>query len=685
MSDPLGDCLCQRLDAARVCLAKARGSWAIEIDHGDYLATAFHRNDQFGPAIRVARDVSWESMHVFDQLGLAARRRCPAYALAERDTDAGRPSDKWSKHELALDIAIEARPIEIGNEFPDQRGQVCHIGDAVALTLGKRHRSIAELAIAFFRIERSIGGEIKHDRDLARMGQTTRGIPQGPKRRTAKQLRLAHRSPIPSHMSILKKLLIALLVLVLVLGAVIWWLARGNTADLALDDVSGTDPTLLQPEAEMFPTISIAKPVGWEDGEAPAAAEGLAVGRFAEGLDHPRVLYALPNGDVLVSLTRAPKSEGGGITAWVANWLLTRAGATGVSPDEIVLLRDEDGDGVAETRKTIANDGLDSPSGIGWHDGTLYVANHDALLAFTYELGSDAVSGEPRKLMDLAPGGGHWMRNLEIHPDGDRIYVAVGSASNIGEQGMEVEEGRAMIWEYNLETNRQRPFGTGLRNANGLDFSPWSGELWTTVNERDMLGSDLVPDYLTNVPVGAQYGWPWIYWGDNYDRRVEAQIPAYLGEYARKPEYALGPHVAALGLVFTKEGHTMGENFASGAFIARHGSWNRKPPAGYDVVYIAFDERGNPQGKPVSVLGSFLNEDGTTRGRPTWVEWAGDGSLLVSDDTAGIIWRITSPGAEPGEGIARLSAGALRPQRELRGDPRAAFGEDDYAREQPAQ
>jgi len=406
---------------------------------------------------------------------------------------------------------------------------------------------------------------------------------------------------------------------------------------------------------------------------------------FADGLEHPRVLYALPNGDILAALTRAPASEGGGITAWIADILLTRAGATGASPDEIVLLRDSDGDGVAETRKTILHEGLSSPSGIGWHDGTLYVANHDALLAFPYELGAEAVTGEPRKLMDLPGGGGHWMRNLELSEDGERIYVAVGSASNIGEYGMEAEQGRATIWEYNLESGSQRPFATGLRNANGLDWSPWSGELWTTVNERDMLGSDLVPDYLTNVPVGAQYGWPWIYWGDNYDRRVEAPVPAYIGEYARTPEFALGPHVAALGMVFTKEGHLMGDKFASGAFIARHGSWNRKPPSGYDVIYVAFDERGNPVGKPVPVLASFLNADGTTKGRPTWVEWASDGALLVSDDTAGIIWRVFAPGAKPGAGIARLRGKSLRPQRELRGDARAAFGEEDYARIEPAQ
>ncbi|QFT76359.1 sorbosone dehydrogenase family protein [Erythrobacter sp. THAF29] len=492
-------------------------------------------------------------------------------------------------------------------------------------------------------------------------------------------------------MAILRKLAIALIVFVVVLGIGLYFLTRGNTAELSVEEVAGTDPTLEEPEPENFPTIEIAEPVGWNEGELPEAAEGLTVNRFAEGLEHPRVLYALPNGDILVTLTRSPKTEGksdgGGIMdtirGWIADYLFERAGSAGQSPNQIVLLRDVDGDGTAEVRQVIREEGLDSPSGMSWNDGTLYVANHDEVIAFDYELGSDRVEGEPRKLMDLPGGGGHWMRNMEIHPDGNRLYIAVGSVSNIGESGMAVEEGRAMIWEYDLEAGRQRQFAAGLRNPNGLDFSPWSGELWTTVNERDMLGSDLVPDYLTNVPVGAQYGWPWIYYKNNIDRRVEAPMPAYLTEYTRNPVYALGPHVAALGLVFTQEGHRMGDEYSSGAFIARHGSWNRKPPAGYDVVYVEFDERGNPVGKPVPLLSGFLNEDGTTKGRPTWVEWASDGALLVSDDTAGIIWRVVSPDAEPGAAITRVTGRALPPQRELR-DPQAVF-EEDYLRTQAGQ
>ncbi len=482
-----------------------------------------------------------------------------------------------------------------------------------------------------------------------------------------------------------RKILIGLVVFLVVAAALLFWLTRGNVADLPFDEVTGDDPTLAEPQAESFPTVKIAEPVGWADGQKPDAAAGLQVVRFAEDLEHPRVLHTLPNGDVLVTLTRAPKveKEGGGImtaiTDWVAGLLMSKAGATGESPDQLVLLRDANGDGVAETRKVLRDD-LASPSGIAWRDGKLYVANHNALLAFDYAEGADAVTGSPRKLMDLPAGGNHWMRNIVLSPDGTKIYIAVGSASNIGERGMEAEEGRAMIWEYDLVAGRQRQFAMGLRNPNGLDWNPLTGELWTTVNERDQLGSDLVPDYLTNVPVGAQYGWPWIYWKDNIDARVDAPRPAFIGEYTRRPEYAMGPHVAALGMIFTAEGSRMGEKFPRGAFVARHGSWNRKPPSGYDVVYVAFDERGNPTGKPVPVLTGFLNTDGTTKGRPTWVAWAGDGALLVSDDTAGIIWRVIAPGATPAAALQRVQGSRLPPRESLEGNAAATFNQD-YARQ----
>ncbi len=479
-----------------------------------------------------------------------------------------------------------------------------------------------------------------------------------------------------------RKFLASVLVAILLIIGVLAYLATPDRAKLALAAVTGTDPQLTFPRAESFPTVGVADVIGWKANEVPVAAEGLAVTRFADGLDHPRTMLVLPNGDVLVALTNRPPSAGsGGITGRIEKYLFRKAGAGGTTPNAIALLRDTDGDGKADQRAILTNPALSSPAGLAWRDGTLYVGNHDALLAFPYTLGSTTLTGTPSKLMDLPGGGNHWMRNVVISPDGKDIYVGVGSASNIAENGIEAETGRAAIWNYNLDTKRARQFARGMRNPNGLAFSPWSGELWATVNERDMLGSDMVPDYLTDVPIGADYGWPWVWWRDNFDERVDAYQPAgFNPDYIRIPRYALGPHVAALGLAFTGGGGTLGDRFASGAVIARHGSWNRFPKSGYDVVYVAFDARGNPTGKPVPVLTGFLTKDGkATHGRPTWVAFAQDGALLVTDDTAGIVWRVTAPGAKPSAAIERISGKRLPPLRELRGQ-KASF-EDDYAQE----
>ncbi len=473
-----------------------------------------------------------------------------------------------------------------------------------------------------------------------------------------------------------RKLFVALAVFLLVFGGLFFWIWRGVPAEHTVEELSGKDPVLAEPKEETIPSIAIATPVGWAANEAPVAAKGLVVTRFAEGLSHPRVLHTLPNGDIIAAEADAPEGNmGDGFMAKVAEWLMSGAGASGKSPDRLVLLRDTDGDGKAEGRFTLRQgNGLSSPSGLGWANDTLYVANHDAVHAFAYKLGETALAGEPKKIMDLPASGNHWMRNLVLTPDGKKLYVAVGSASNIAENGPEIEKGRAAIWEKDLTSEAfPRQYAQGLRNPNGLAWNPATGELWTTVNERDMLGPDLVPDYLTNVPVGAHYGWPWLYWKTFDDDRVVSLPPDYLDDFVRKPEYGLGAHTASLGLAFVYGGERMGANFSNGAFIARHGSWNRKPPAGYDVVFVKFDANGNPLGKPVPVLSGFLNADGDTRGRPTWVSFAKDGALLVSDDTAGIVWRVIAPGAAPAAAVRPVTTTRLPPQRSLSSDPPAQF------------
>lgn len=475
-------------------------------------------------------------------------------------------------------------------------------------------------------------------------------------------------------MSILKKIGIAVVIVLVAFCLFAWWVVRGDPAELPFDKVTGTDPVIAEPDPQTIPTVGVAKPIGWAAGQVPKAAEGLEVNRFAEGLEHPRVIYAMPNGDVLVSESNAPSRvvAGGGITNFVAGLLFARAGASVPSPNKLVLLRDADGDGTAEL-KTVLKEGLKSPGGIAWADGKLYVANHNAVLRFDYAEGATTLTGKGEKLMDLPGAGNHWMRNILLSPDGAKLYVTVGSASNIAEGGMEAEKDRAAIHELDLKTGRSRIWGSGLRNPNGLAWNPWTQELWTTVNERDMLGSDLVPDYMSNVPIGANYGWPWIYWNEVVDERVTWPMPNFLNQYTRTPEYALGPHVAALGLTFTQPGTMMGDRFGPGAFVARHGSWNRKPAAGYDVVFVKFDDRGNPVGKPVNVLQSFLAGDGETHGRPTWVAWDKTGALLVSDDTGNIIWRVRSPTAKPAGAIKANQGARLPAQRELKGDPSQAF------------
>lgn len=473
-------------------------------------------------------------------------------------------------------------------------------------------------------------------------------------------------------MSTKRKLLVALAVFLLVFGGFFYWVWRGTPAQHTLDELSGKDPVLVEPKKEMIPSVSIAKPIGWGANEAPTAAPGLQVTRFADGLDHPRVIYPLPNGDVIVAEADAPKGNmGGGLTGKIAELIMKRAGANKGSPDALILLRDSDGDGKADQRFVLRQgNGLASPSGLAWQNDTLYVGNHNAVLSFAYKLGDTALTGQPTKIMDLPGGGNHWMRNLLLSPDGKRLYAAVGSSSNIAENGMEAERGRAAIWEKMLDKpGYPRMYAQGLRNPNGLGWNPSTGEMWVTVNERDQLGPDLVPDYLTNVPIGAHYGWPWVWWKTHNDDRVTSAPPEYFDDFVRKPEYALGAHVAALGLAFVQGGALLGPNYTNGAVIARHGSWNRTPLSGYDVVFVKFDAKGNPQGLPLPLLGGFLTANGKTHGRPTWVGFAKDGALLVSDDTGGIIWRVIAPGAKPAAAIIPVVSERIPPQRSLISDP----------------
>ncbi|CAH0355461.1 sorbosone dehydrogenase family protein [Sphingobium sp. CECT 9361] len=437
----------------------------------------------------------------------------------------------------------------------------------------------------------------------------------------------------------MKKYLALLLVILAVAAGGIFYMARGDTAQLKPGEDIGRTPNFTLARREIIPTVNIADVVGWKAGEKPDAAKGLTVERFTEGLVHPRSMMRLPNGDILVAETNGPKGETTGLKDMIMGWLMAKAGAGVASPNRITLLRDADGDGKAEV-KTAFLTGLNSPYGMALAGDTLYVANTDALMAFPYKTGETRITAKGRKVMNLpslAPNM-HWTKNLLASPDGTLLYIAVGSNSNIGENGLDKEENRAAIYELNLKTGDKRIYASGLRNPVGMAWEPSSKELWAVVNERDMLGSDLVPDYLTRVEFGGFYGWPWIYWGGYEDRRVQPERPE-LREYTHRPDYALGNHVAPLGLTFAN-GAALGAPFDRGAFVGLHGSWNRKPAAGYKVMFVPFTADGQATGKPVDLLTGFLDKDGDARGRPVDVLIDQKGAVLVSDDVGGIIWRV---------------------------------------------
>lgn len=439
----------------------------------------------------------------------------------------------------------------------------------------------------------------------------------------------------------LRKILIALLLIVLAVAVALWVLSRPDQARLSDAELTGRVPVMSAVRPQAFPTIAVADAVGWREGEAPEAAPGLRVQRFAEGLDHPRQMLVLPNGDVLVAESNKPPSDGGGITGAIARWMMGRAGAGVPSANRITLLRDADGDGVAEVKRPYIT-GLNSPYGMVLVGSTLYVANTDALLAFDYDPAAESITTAGRKIVDLPASGGnsHWTKALAASLDGETLFVGVGSNSNIGEKGMAWEQGRALVLEVRPEIGYKRPYASGLRNPSGLATHPVTGDLWATVNERDMLGSDMVPDYLTRVDFGAFYGWPWYYWGGFVDDRVEEADVDDRRSYVRRPEYALGAHVAPLGFGFATGG--LGQPWGDGAFIALHGSWNRSPRSGYKVVFVPFGANGRPtDALPMDVLSGFLSPAGEARGRPADARQAGDGALLVADDVGNIIWRVS--------------------------------------------
>jgi len=418
--------------------------------------------------------------------------------------------------------------------------------------------------------------------------------------------------------------------------------ACGETSSLQVSDGTGPSPKLPEPNKTLIPTVNIAPAVGWPEGAKPTAVAGTQVAAFAEGLDHPRWLYVLPNGDVLVAETNAPPKpdDSKGIRGWVMKKVMGKAGAGVPSPNRITLLRDTDHDGVAETR-TVFLQNLNSPFGMTLVGNDLYVADTDRLLRFNYEPGATEIKTQPIKVVDL-PGGTlnhHWTKNVIASKDGNKLYVTVGSNSNVGENGLDQEEGRAAIWEVDRATGNHRIFASGIRNPNGLAWEPTSGALWTAVNERDEIGSDLVPDYITSVKDGGFYGWPFSYYGQHVDVRVKPQNPDLVAK-AIAPDYAVGPHTASLGLTFA-EGNSLPAQFKEGAFIGQHGSWNRKPHSGYKVIFVPFTG-GKPTGQPVDVLTGFLDKDENALGRPVGVVIDQQGGLLVADDVGNKVWRVSA-------------------------------------------
>jgi glucose/arabinose dehydrogenase len=426
----------------------------------------------------------------------------------------------------------------------------------------------------------------------------------------------------------------------------------GDQATLPVSEGIGPNPKLPPPHESLIATVNIAPAKGWPDGAAPTAGPGLKVAALADGLDHPRWLLVLPNGDVLVAETNAPPKpeDGKGIKGWIMKWEMKRAGAGTPSANRITLLRDAHGNGVADSRSVFL-EGLNSPFGMALDGGDLYVADTDAVLRFPYQEGQMKIIASGVKVADLPAGpiNHHWTKNIIASADGKHLYVTVGSNSNAAENGIDAEEGRAAIWEIDPATGAHRILASGLRNPNGLGWEPETGKLWTAVNERDELGSDLVPDYMTAIKDGGFYGWPYSYYGQHVDERVKPQRPDLVAT-AIVPDYALGAHTASLGLAFSRLGGSLPARFSRGAFVGQHGSWNRKPHSGYKVVFVPFAE-GRPAGEPEDVLTGFLDVNGYALGRPVGVAVDRRGALLVADDVGNRVWRVTAAG--PTQAVVR--------------------------------
>jgi glucose/arabinose dehydrogenase len=420
--------------------------------------------------------------------------------------------------------------------------------------------------------------------------------------------------------------------------------ACGRSARVPIEKGMGPNPEIPAPSTSLFPTIKVATAVRWTNGAIPKAGDGLMVSAFASGLDHPRWLHVLPNGDVLVAETNAPKRplDNQGIRGYFFKKYQKKGGGAVPSANRIMLLRDADGDGIAEL-KTPLIENLNSPFGMALVGNTLYIANTDAVVRVPYRTGDTKIAATPERVADL-PGGllnHHWTKSLIANPSGTKLYVGVGSNSNVAENGMEAEDERAAILEIDPANGMHRVYASGLRNPVGLAWEPVTGKLWTAVNERDELGPDLVPDYMTSVKDGGFYGWPYSYFGKHVDTRVEHPRPDLVAQ-AIVPDYALGAHTASLGLAWA-QGTTLPSRFDGGMFVGQHGSWNRKPPSGYRVIFVPFSG-GMPSGPAIDVLTGFLDVEGNARGRPVGVAIDTRGALLVADDVGNVVWRVTASG-----------------------------------------